>query len=181
MQLKGLRTMQTIRTLRATNIICFCLWAMACMGCSKPEDAKMVSVRKASLQTESISPAKTLTEAKELLSEENDIVLIGKVGSGALDPFEKEKSIFVMSEAPEDHAGSADHDANECPFCRRKMAEAPLAQVEMVDDNGTPYPYGAAELYGLQVGQIVTVSGRGRYEKETDTLMIKGRTLHTKR
>ncbi|MEQ1827973.1 MAG: hypothetical protein ABL921_18580 [Pirellula sp.] len=153
----------------------------AIVSCTKSVDPKLLELRKKIMLAEMPEKPITLTEAKELLAQENNLVLIGKIGTGKLDPFEKGKAVFVLSEAPDDHGDSADHDANECPFCRRRIAEAPLAQVEIQDSEGTTLPFGIPDLLGLKQGQIVVVQGRGHYAQDSDMLFIKGTAVFAKR
>jgi len=143
-------------------------------SCVKSIDPKVLQLRNELTAKVEPKDSISLTDAKTVLAEEADVVLLGRVGSGDLDPFEKGKAMFVLSEAPEDHGDGKGHDASECPFCKRKADEAPLAQIEFKDPSGTPIAYGANELFGLRKGQIVVVQGRGRYEKDTDTLVIQG-------
>jgi hypothetical protein len=149
-------------------------------GCGKSIDPQIAVLRSKILVAQEPSSAITLTEAKDLLTEENDVVLIGKIGSGALDPFEKGKAIFVLSEAPEDHGKDASHDASECPFCRRKAELAPIAQIEFQNPSGATLPFSVPELLGLKNGQIVVVHGKGKYDKESDMLLIQADQLFVK-
>ncbi len=146
-------------------------------GCGKTIDPKVLQLRNALTAKVEPKDSISLTDAKTILAEEADVVLLGRVGSGDLDPFEKGKAMFVLSEAPEDHGDGKGHDGSECPFCKRKADEAPLAQIEFKDPSGTPIAYAANELFGLRKGQIVVVQGRGRYEKDTDTLVIQGKGI----
>jgi hypothetical protein len=157
-----------------------CGIAISISGCSKPIDPKILELRSKFLITQELKSPITLTEAKVALADENHVSLVGKVGSGALDPFEKEKARFVLSEAPEDHGKDGSHDASECPFCRRRAEEAPLAQIEFQDPEGMTLPYGAETLFGMKKGQIVIVEGTGKYDQETDTLLIRGEKLFIK-
>lgn len=143
-------------------------------GCGKTIDPKVLQLRNALTAKVEPKDSISLTDAKTVLAEEADVVLLGRVGSGDLDPFEKGKAMFVLSEAPEDHGDGKGHDGSECPFCKRKADEAPLAQIEFKDSSGAPITFAANELFGLRKGQIVVVQGRGRYEKDTDTLLIQG-------
>jgi hypothetical protein len=149
-------------------------------GCAERVDPKIEEWKnKLVMQQEPDNPV-TPTKAKDLLAEENDVVLIGKVGAGKLDPFEKGKAVVVLSEAPEDHGDSANHDASECPFCKRRLEEAPIAQVDFCDSNGSVIPYGLQQVVGIKVGQIVIVKGRGHYDKESDMLFVKADSLFVK-
>jgi len=146
-------------------------------GCSKPIDREIVEFRKSFLLQSEPANAVSLTEAKAALVDEGDVVLVGLIGSGSLSPFEKGMATLVLSEAPEDHGDGKNHVASECPFCRRKADEAPLAQIEFQEENGKTIRVGADTLFDIKQGQVVVVRGRGQYDKDTDTLMIRGTSL----
>jgi len=146
-------------------------------GCSKPIDREIVEFRKTLLLQSEPANAVSLTEAKIALVEESDVILVGRIGSGALSPFEKGIATFVLSEAPEDHGDGKNHDASECPFCRRKAEEAPLAQIEFQQESGKAIPVGADTLFDIKQGQVVVVQGRGQYDKDTDMLIIRGTSI----
>ncbi len=148
------------------------------MGCSRIEDPMIASHRQKMMLTSEPEQAVSLTEAKSMLSEESDIVLLGRVGSGQLDPFEKGNASFVLSEAlADDHGNDDGHDASDCPFCKRRAAEAPIATIELHDEAGKPIAIGADKLLGLKKGQTVVVQGRGIYVTELDTLQVKAGKL----
>ena len=153
------------------------LFSLLLGGCSKPIDREIVEFRKTLLLQSEPANAVSLTEAKSALVDEGDVVLVGRIGLGALSAFEKGMATLVLSEAPEDHGDGKNHDASECPFCRRKSEEAPLAHVEFQHENGKTIPIGADNLFDIKQGQVVVVLGRGQYDKDTDTLMIRGTSL----
>ena len=167
---------KTIRFNLILSIILFSI-SLLLLGCSESRDPKMIALAKTLITNVEPTAPVTLTDAKSLLAEEAEVVLLGRIGMGTLDPFEKGEATFVLSEAPEDHGDGKSHDASECPFCRRRIEAAPLAQVQFQDATGKPFPYSASKLLGLQAGQIVVVKGRGKYEKESDMLMISGTSL----
>jgi len=151
---------------------------VAAMGCVPAIDSTISENRNRIVSEVEPKDPMTLTEAKTALAEEADVVLIGRLGTGGLDPFDKKKAIFVLSEAPKDHGDGKSHDASECPFCKRRAEEAPLAQIEFQDPAGKTIDRGAEELFGLKPGQVVVVEGRGLYDSELDTLMITGKKLY---
>ena len=148
------------------------------LGCSPTEDPMIAQHRHKIILANEPDQAVSLTQAKSMLTEESDIVLLGRVGSGQLDPFEKGSASFVLSEAlADDHGDDDGHDASDCPFCKRRAAEAPIATVELQDDNGKPIAVSADKLLGLTKGQTVVVQGRGIYLADVDTLQIKAGKL----
>ena len=72
-------------------------------SCVKSVDPKVLQLRNELTAKVEPKDSISLTDAKTVLAEEADVVLLGRVGSGDLDPFEKGKAMFVLSEAPEDH------------------------------------------------------------------------------
>ena len=148
------------------------------LGCSPSQDPIMAQHRAKMILAIEPDKAVSLTEAKSILTEESDIVLLGRVGSGELDPFEKGTASFVLSEAlADDHGNDDGHDASDCPFCKRRAAEAPIATIELHDEAGKPIAVGADKLLGLKKGQTVVVQGRGIYAADLDTLQVKAGKL----
>lgn len=159
------------------------LFAVSCLtaGCSI-ENSKVAVLRSQFVVGNEPADAVTLTKAKSLLAEETDIVLVGMIGSGKLDPFEKGKAIFVLSEAPTGEHGDEDgHDSSECPFCKRRAAEAPIATIEFKDSSGNPLATSADKLFGLSKGQVVVVQGRGIYSTELDAIQLTANKLFVRK
>jgi hypothetical protein len=83
----------------------------------------------------------TPTAAKEtLLSKDapkgpQQIVIAGRIGAKGMEPFLENKASFVLQEIPaDDHAGKAGHDADNCPFCKKRSANAPMVAVQFVGE-----------------------------------------------
>jgi hypothetical protein len=165
----------------------YAIWfwlAISCVylgGCDAPVDPRVEQYRNQFLVRTAPAEPISLTEAKNAVGKNPQIAIIGRVGTGTLDPFEKGKLQFVLSEAPAgDHSGDENHDDLECIFCRRRIAEAPLAQVEFLDKQGSLIPIGANELFKLRKGQTVVVQGQGRYDEDLDTLFVTGESLYVR-
>ena len=107
------------------------------------------------LPQEPVDPL-TPTAAKEtLLSKDapkgpQAIVIAGRIGAKGMEPFLENKASFVLQEIPaDDHAGKAGHDADNCPFCKKRSANAPMVAVQFVGADGKVLPLdarGAASL-----------------------------------
>jgi hypothetical protein len=158
-----------------------CIFILHIAGCFSLEDPKVVALRKQIVLSSEPANAITLTDAKGLLETEQQVVLVGKVGSGSLNPFENGKSIFAMSEAPADHGEDPSHNASECPFCKRRAAEAPIATVELCDANGSPFSYGADQLLNLKAGQTVVVEGNALFMPDTDMIRMKSQRIFVRK
>lgn len=122
------------------------------------------------LPQEPVDPL-TPTAAKETLSAKDapkgpqPIVIAGRIGAKGMEPFLENKASFVLQEIPaDDHAGKAGHDADNCPFCKKRSANAPMVAVQFVGDDGKVLPLDARKLFGIQKGQEVVVSGKGVFD-----------------
>ncbi|TWT81629.1 hypothetical protein CA13_30820 [Planctomycetes bacterium CA13] len=117
--------------------------------------------------------AKTPTELMESLAEPTMVVVAGSIDAGDLEPFEKGKATFVLSQlADEEHAqGDPDH-ANKCPFCKRKLESAPKVVVQFVDDSGNVLSQDARDLLGVKKGSAVVVKGTGVYEEPINMINL---------
>lgn len=122
------------------------------------------------LPQEPVDPL-TPTAAKEtLLSKDapkgpQPIVIAGRIGAKGMEPFLENKASFVLLEIPaDDHAGKAGHNADNCPFCKKRSANAPMVAVQFVGADGKVLPLDARKLFGIQKGQEVVVSGQGVFD-----------------
>lgn len=148
------------------------------LGCSPIVDPMIASHRQKLILVSEPEKAVSLIEAKSILTKESEIVLLGRIGAGELDPFEKGTASFVLSEAlADDHGNDDGHDASDCPFCKRRAAEVPIATIELHDEAGKPIAVGADKLLGLKKGQTVVVQGRGIYVADLDTIQVKASKL----
>lgn len=142
-------------------------------GCEKPLSPEILAWRKEFLCDLKPSDPLSLTDAKGKLQQEADVTLVGKVGTGKLDPFVKGRAQFVLSEAPAGgHGDEKDHDSTECIYCRRRLAEAPLAIVELHNASGAVIPVSAKEALGIVDGQRLVIEGRGKYDPELNSISL---------
>ena len=143
----------------------------AATGRSAAAETDAARVRaKLVLPQEPVDPL-TPTAAKEtLLSKDapkgpQQIVIAGRIGAKGMEPFLENKASFVLQEIPaDDHAGKAGHDADNCPFCKKRSANAPMVAVQFVGADGKVLPLDARKLFGIQKGQEVVVSGKGVFD-----------------
>jgi len=113
----------------------------------------------------------TPTAAKETLSAKDapkgaqPLVIAGRIGAKGMEPFLENKASFVLQEIPaDDHAGKAGHDADNCPFCKKRSANAPMVAVQFLGADGKVIPLDARKLFGIQKGQEVVVSGQAVFD-----------------
>lgn len=82
-------------------------------------------------------------------------------------PFLEGKASFMLIDLPDDgHAKAKGHDADSCPFCKRRMEKATVAAVQFVDDAGAVIPSDARAVFGIDTGQKVVIRGRGRFDPD---------------
>lgn len=88
----------------------------------------------------------------------SEVVVVGRIFAGDMQPFEAGKAAFVLTELPEEGHG-AGHDPDTCPFCKRRAAKQPSAIVRFLDESGQPIPLDARKLLGLNPKDVVVIRG----------------------
>lgn len=118
-----------------------------------------------------------LNETAKLSS--RPLVLVGKIDAGDFPAFEKDRATFMLSELPaEGHGGDdPDHEDN-CPFCKRRAANAPKAIVNLVNDNGETIPTDARELLGVRQGDSIIVVGEATFDPTVKMLTIQSEGVY---
>ncbi|EMI15382.1 signal peptide protein [Rhodopirellula maiorica SM1] len=179
--------------LTASLSVCF---ALALVGCGDSPVSDSDSVSSPFLVSSEPAGAITPTEFKEAASSEhetvddaavddsatvttNEVVLAGKIDAGDLDPFEPGKATFVLSELPdaEHAAGDPDH-ANNCPFCKRRLKNAPKVVVRFVDDSGELIAQDAQAMLGVKKGDSVVVKGVAEYQEAINMIQINAESIY---
>lgn len=110
--------------------------------------------------------AVTPTAAKEKLTKEpQPIVLAGRIGARGMEPFLENKASFVLVEIPaDDHAKKPGHNADDCPFCKKRQANAPMTAVQFLGADGKVIPVDSRKLFGVQKGADVVVTGKAVFD-----------------
>jgi hypothetical protein len=141
-------------------------------GCGR-EDAGVAALRARYVLNAAPSGATTIAEAKAGVGKRPAVVFTGQVGAGRHETFEAGKAAFLVSEiVPNDHRHGASHDADSCPFCKRKAAQAAVAAVQFLDPSGQVVPVDARKLFGIKPGDTVVVRGRGELVAELDLFRV---------
>ncbi|REK42197.1 MAG: hypothetical protein DWQ46_14240 [Planctomycetota bacterium] len=157
--------------------------AVGCQGSIDP--AELAARRDAFLLTEEPAEKMSVAEAKESVTDPQDIVVLGQIGAGSSAPWSDGEAQFIVSEvallgfSDEDldddseasaaHAHDHDaegHDPSTCPFCSQAEADVARAIVKFQDEQGRVIGIDARKLFELEEKQLVVVTGRG----EVDTL-----------
>ncbi len=113
------------------------------------------------------------TEVMELKGKPTSAVLAGRVDAGDIDPFQSGQIAFMVSQLPDEGHASDDPDhADNCPFCKRKLENAPKAIVQFRGDSGEVLQGDPRAKLGLAKGDIVYVTGTSQYHPEVNTVMV---------
>ena len=128
--------------------------------------------------------AKTPTEIKEAASESGEareVLIAGRIDAGEFTAFGKGEATFILSQLPDDaHGGDDPNHADNCPFCKRKLKNAPKAIVRFEDSEGEVIAVAVDQLFGLTEKDIVLVQGQARYDKLLNSVLVKATKLSRK-
>lgn len=105
--------------------------------------------------------------------------VIGRIFAGDFEPWEPGSATFLISELPAEGHGEG-HDADNCPFCKRKAAKAPKGMVRFLDEQGQPLPIDARKLFGVEKNSVVLVQGDVSVG-ELNTLVIDAAKMYIRR
>ena len=156
------------------------LLLVASTGCDRQDavDPAVAALRERLLLTAEPTGAVSVGEARKAVESSPEVVVAGVVD---LDDqtSEKGKAVFVISELPPDgdSHGGPDHDAANCPFCKRRKAEAPMAVVQFLDSDGNVVSHDAGKLLGLKNHQAVVIRGRAQVS-ELDMLVVNADSIY---
>jgi hypothetical protein len=117
----------------------------------------------------------TLAQAKaKLTTTPQPIVIAGRIGARGMDPFLAGKASFSLLEIPtDDHAHKPGHDADDCPFCKKRNANSPMAAVQFLGPDEKPLPIDARKLFGVQKGSDVVIRGTGVFDPKLGIPVIQ--------
>tara|TARA_Y100000385_G_scaffold50590_1_gene47388 strand:- start:773 stop:1318 length:546 start_codon:yes stop_codon:yes gene_type:complete len=130
-----------------------------------------LSVRAASIDVEKVrsslllqkepAGALTPTAAKAaVVKAPKQLVIAGRIAAAkGMDPFVKGKASFAMLQLPDDHASQPGHNADDCPFCKKRLANAPMVAVQFVGADMKELPVDARDLFGVRNGEEVVIRG----------------------
>ena len=165
--------------------------ALGCLtGCGKSSTNQEIVEYNGSkflLDTEP-SGAVGVADAKAAVGQQEEIVLIGRIQGGELEPWSRDRAAFFVSEASallemdeDEHQHEAGHDHANCPFCNRNKSQGESqAIVQFLDDQGKVLPVDARKLLPVEEGQLVVVQGRGQID-DLGTLVIAAKGIYVRR
>ncbi|MDA7874157.1 hypothetical protein N9B17_03225 [Rhodopirellula sp.] len=118
------------------------------------------------------------TDIKESGTQTALMVLAGRIDAGDMEPFQTGAASFIVSQLPDQsHAGGNPTHVDNCPFCKRKLKNAPKAVVRILDDSGSVLPVDARQLLGVSKGDVVVVQGLATYLEPVNTVQIDATSI----
>lgn len=138
-------------------------------------DVDVAAVRGTLVLAEEPAGAVTLTTAKQkLTTTPQPVVIAGRIGAKGIDPFLADKASFSLLEIPtDDHAAKPGHKPDDCPFCKKRAANSPVAAVRFLGADGKEIPVDARKLFGIKAGQDVVVRGTGVFDAKLGVAIIQ--------
>ncbi len=152
-----------------------CLLVVACVTGAARADVDVNALTQSLVLQEEPAGAIPLAQAKAKLGlKPQEIVVAGRIGGKGTDPFLKGKASFSLLEIPaDDHAKKPGHDADNCPFCKKRQANATMAAVQFLGEDGKPIPVDARKLFGVETGRDVVIRGKGVFDAKLGVPIIQ--------
>jgi len=140
--------------------------ALLCQpGCGTAEDPQVLAWRQSLLLASEPTDAVTIADARNLIAEKPEVVLIGRVGVKDMPKWwSEDRALLLISEGfpGSEYNPPPDHDPKTCPFCRWKWKfEESMAKLTFVDKSGTPIPVDVRKLLKLSENDVVVIQGTG--------------------
>jgi hypothetical protein len=132
-------------------------------------------VRESLVLAEEPAGAVSLAAARGTLGlEPKPVVVAGRIGGKGMEPFLDGKAEFSLLEIPEDdHAEKPGHNADDCPFCKKRQANATMAAVQFLGADGKAIPLDARKLLGVEKGQDVVIRGTAVFNAKLGVPIIQ--------
>ncbi|MGB8851950.1 MAG: hypothetical protein WCC69_00100 [Pirellulales bacterium] len=148
---------------------------VATCGMAAQAEVDVTAVRGQLLLPQEPAGALTLAAAKQkLTTTPQPIVVAGRIGGKGMEAFIKDKASFSMLEIPaDDHAKKPGHKPDDCPFCKKRQANSPIAAVQFVGADGRELPVDARTLFGIKEGQDVVIRGTAIFDPKLGIPVIQ--------
>jgi len=133
------------------------------------------AIRGTVILAEEPAGAVSIADAKaKLNATPQPVVVAGRIGGRGTSPFGKNEATFSMLEIPtDDHAAKPGHKPDDCPFCKKRAANSPIAAVSFAGSDGKVIPLDAQKLFGLAEGQDVVVKGTAFFDPKLGIPVIQ--------
>lgn len=145
-------------------------------GFTARAEIDVAAIRGALILAEEPAGAVSITDAKaKLTATPQPIVVAGRIGGRGTSPFGRNEATFSMLEIPpaDDHAAKPGHKAEDCPFCKKRAANSPIAAVSFAGADGKVIPLDAQKLFGVAEGQDVVVRGTAFFDPKLGIPVIQ--------
>jgi len=163
-------------------------WLVAlacCAALPAVAEVDVANVRESLVLAEEPAGAVTLAAAKgKLTTTPQPVVIAGRIGAKGIDPFLADKASFSLLEIPtDDHAAKPGHKPDDCPFCKKRAANSPVAAVRFLGGDGKEIPMDARKLFSIQAGQDVVIRGSGVFDPKLGVpiLQITADGIHVRK
>ena len=159
--------------------------AVSLPGSASRAEADVAALRGRLVLADEPAGAVSLADAKKkLTTEPQPVVIAGRIGAKGVDPFLKGKASFSLLEIPADgHGAEPGHKPDDCPFCKKRAANSPVAAVRFLGDDGKEIPVDARELLGLKAGQDVVIRGTAIFDPKlaVQILQVTADGIHVRK
>ena len=145
-------------------------------GDAEPAEAELVSGGEEVLPADDVADPKV---SEDTPTGGDQVSVVGRIFAGELEPWDPGKAAFLIAELPDEGHGEG-HDADNCPFCKRKAARAPTAMVQFLDDSGAVIPIDARKLLGVEKKDVVVIVGEATLG-DLNSVVIHAKGLHIRR
>ncbi len=149
------------------------------LGVIKPDDESTVERDTATAPPDATVTGETATGPDLAPPVAESVVIVGRIFAGDMEPWDTGKASFLIAELPDEGHGEG-HDADNCPFCKRKAAKAPTAIVQFVDAAGQVIPIDARKLFGVDKKDVVVIRGQAA-AGELRAMVITATDMHIRR
>jgi hypothetical protein len=135
----------------------------------------MAAIRGSVVLAEEPAGVLSIADAKaKLTATPQAVVVAGRIGGRGTSPFGKNEATFSMLEIPtDDHVAKPGHKPDDCPFCKKRAANSPIAAVSFAGADGKVIPLDAQKLLGVAEGQDVVVRGSGFFDPKLGIPVIQ--------
>lgn len=156
-------------------VVCALSLAVGLAATAALAEVDPAAIRGTVILDEEPAGAVSIADAKaKLTATPQPVVVAGRIGGRGTSPFGKNEATFSMLEIPtDDHAAKPGHKPDDCPFCKKRAANSPIAAVSFAGSDGKVIPLDAQKLFGLAEGQDVVVRGSGFFDPKLGIPVIQ--------
>ena len=140
-------------------------------------DTKLTGESVTPTQIKEAQSSKDASTKDALVTQPQEILLAGRIDAGDSPAFSPKESAFILSQLPDEGHGDDPEHADNCPFCKRRLKNAPKAIVQIRNEEGELLPISVDSLLGLKKGDAVLVAGEARYDDTLKTIFVQAKKI----